>query len=163
MKKKMSHQGGSVRTGVNTISGPMIGRGVFDRLVEHRLEGYENGMMVLGYLFGGGPILVKLGEPLFIHCSALENERFADDQLDLGQGFFRSLDQFVEVVLVGLGRSVIPSVESMPNIVYPNQDAEHVGLDFQAILVPSGGKLVYFVSGDSPVVEGELVVWVGNK
>ena len=119
--------------------------------------------MRFGNLFGGGPVFVELGEPFVVDRATLENEGLADDQLYLGQGFFRSFDQLVEVVLVGLGRSVILTVEPMPNIVYPNQDAEHIGLDFQAILVPSGGKLVYFVSGDSPIVEGELVVWVGNK
>ena len=152
-----------MRTGVNTISCPMIGRRIFDRFVEHRLEGYENGMMGLGYLFGGGPVFVELGEPFVVDRATLENEGLADDQLDLGQGFCRSLDQLVEVFLVGLGRSVIPSVESMPNIVYPNQDAEDVRLELKAVLVPPVGKLVHFVPGDPPVVQGELVFGVGNE
>ena len=115
-----------MRTGVNTISCPMIGRRIFDRFVEHRLEGYENGMMGLGYLFGGGPVFVELGEPFVVDRATFENEGLADDQLYLGQGFFRSFDQLVEVVLVGLGRSVILPVEPMPNIVYPDQDAKDV-------------------------------------
>ena len=92
-----------MRAGVNTISGPMIGRRVFDRFVEHRLERHENGMMGFGYLFGGGPVFVELGEPFVVDRATLENEGLADDQLYLGQGFFCSFDQLVEVVLVGLG------------------------------------------------------------
>ena len=41
IEQKMSHQGGSVRTRVDAVSGPMIWGCVFDRLVEHGLKGNE--------------------------------------------------------------------------------------------------------------------------
>ena len=110
IEQKVSHQGRTVRARVYAVSCPMLWWGVFDRLIEHRLEGYEYGMVGFGQFFCGGPILVELGKPLFVHRPALQHEGFADNQLNLGEAFFRSFKQSVEIVLVGFDRSVVPAV-----------------------------------------------------
>ena len=51
----------------------------------------------------------------------------------------------------------------MPYVVHADEDAEHVGLEFEAVLIPSGGKLMNFVSGDSPVMQAELEAGIGDQ
>ena len=68
-----------MRARVYAVSCPMVGGGVFDCLVEHRLEGYENSMMGFGQFFCDGPVLVELGKPFLVDRPALQDEGFADD------------------------------------------------------------------------------------
>ena len=66
---------------MNPIGGPMRGRGVFDRFIEHRLKGKKRRMEHSGDALGGGAVTVKLGEPLVVHRAAAQHERLADDEL----------------------------------------------------------------------------------
>ena len=106
----MSHEGGSVWTRMHPVACPMVWRSVLDGFVEHRLKGHEHGLMDLGHFFCRCPVLVELGKPFVVDRSAFEDKGFANDQLGFGQGAFRSYKKGVEIVLVGLDRSVVPAI-----------------------------------------------------
>ena len=119
--------------------------------------------MGFGQFFCGGTILVELGKPVFVDGSALQDERLANHQLYLGEGFRGPLEQGVEIILIGLDRAVVPAVEAMPDVVDPDENAQHVGLEIEAVLVPAVGQLVNLVAGNSAVVGGKLVTGVRNQ
>ena len=108
IEQKVSHQEEPCGLGCS-VSGPMLGRGVFDRLIEHRLEGTNTAWWASAN-FLRRPDTCRTRETTFRSPPALQHEGFADNQLYFGKGFFRSFEQSVQVFLVGFDRSVVTAV-----------------------------------------------------
>lgn len=160
----LGHEGVAGEGGVDAVAGPVFGFGAGgDSVVEHRLEGDPEGVVLLRDFFGGGAELVELGEPGVFDGSAAEGEGFADDDGGVGKVLFSVLDEGVETIAVGGDGAVIFTVHLVPHVVHADEDGEDGGLEIESVLLPAGLELGDFVAANAAVEDLEVEAGVGAE
>src|SRR6266446_4711601 len=135
---------------MNTVLGPMVRWGIFDRLIKHGLKGDERGAPITGDSSRGGAIGIKLGEPFVTDGAAAQHERLADDEFHFWEGFAGALEQGAIVALVDFHCSIVFAIEFMPDVIYSDKNAQDAGLEVEAVGLPVVGELEDFIAADAP-------------
>src|SRR5882672_3288241 len=125
---------------MNTVLGPMVRWGIFDRLIKHGLERNERGAPIMGDSSRGGPIGIKLGKPFVTDGAAAEHEWLADDEFHFRERFAGTFEQGAIIAFVDLHRSIVFAIEFMPEVVYSDENAQDVGFEVEAIRLPTLSK-----------------------
>ena len=79
------------------------------------------------------------------------------------QGVARGLEQRGVLLLVVLHGAVVSMVELVPEIVDPDQNAQHVGLEVDGIRRPALLQIRHLVPADAAIVELETPCGVGRE
>ena len=119
----MGHQCCPSRCRMHSVLGPMLRRGVLDRLAKHALEGNEESVVGIRHHPSCCPVPIKLGKPFVIHRATAKHERLAYHQPDLGQCSFSAIEQRIVIFFIYFHRSVVLPVELVPNIVHADENA----------------------------------------
>ena len=121
---------------MNAVGSPVRGWSKLGGFVEHGLERDKQCVELPGYLLGNSSISVEFGEPLLIYSPATQHKGFTDDHLRIGQLPQCSGEQRSVVGFVFVYRSIVVTVERMPDVVDADQDAEDVRFELEAVFIP---------------------------
>ena len=137
---------------------PVFCRGDAEGFIKGILERHPYGMEFSGQLGGNFLVSAERFQPGFIHrARIIEYERLTYYQPDTGQFLFCPAQQCPVVVLIDFRRTVVSPLPEMPVVVHPDQDAQNIRLQVQAILLPAFGQLIDLVPADPAVVNTELM------
>ena len=139
---------------MNSIASPMSGRSVFDGLVEHRLERDERGVERAGHTLRGGPIVIKLRKPFFVHRATTQDEWLADHQLHLRQRLARAVEQRAVIAFVNCHRARVIAAQLVPDVIHADQNADQIRLEIEAVGLPALRQLKHFVAADPAIEHG---------
>ena len=147
--------------GMDAVGGPAFGRGDFHGQVEHRLERHERRARFdrprasppRGSRRTRGTTSRRPRRPSSTNGSQMISFTFGS----------ASLVRFDERAVVGLvlfERAVVAVLELVPEVVDADENAQHVGLEVEAIGLPAFGELIDLVAADAAVEDLQLIVRV---